>query len=33
MDQLNLAGKKVAIFGMGDQVGYPENLPGTRWGC
>lgn len=24
MDQLNLAGKKVAIFGLGDQVGYPE---------
>ena len=25
MDQLNLAGKKVAIFGLGDQVGYPDS--------
>lgn len=25
MDQLNLAGKKVAIFGQGDQVGYPDS--------
>jgi flavodoxin long chain len=24
LDTLNLAGKKVAIFGMGDQVGYPD---------
>jgi flavodoxin I len=24
MDQLNLTGKKVAIFGLGDQVGYPD---------
>jgi flavodoxin I len=25
MDQLNLAGKKVAIFGMGDQMGYSDS--------
>lgn len=24
MDTLNLSGKKVAIFGLGDQVGYPQ---------
>ncbi|MDT8304684.1 MAG: flavodoxin [Anaerolineae bacterium] len=25
LDQLDLSGKKVAIFGLGDQYGYPEN--------
>jgi flavodoxin I len=25
MDTVNLAGKKVAIFGQGDQVGYPDS--------
>lgn len=25
LDQLDLRGKKVAIFGLGDQYGYPEN--------
>lgn len=24
LDELNLAGKKVALFGLGDQIGYPE---------
>lgn len=26
LDALKLKGKKVAIFGLGDQVGYPENF-------
>lgn len=26
LDTLSLKGKKVAIFGLGDQVGYPENF-------
>ena len=26
LDELDLAGKKVAIFGLGDQYGYPENF-------
>lgn len=26
LDGLNLQGKKVAIFGLGDQVGYPDNF-------
>ncbi|NJN82745.1 MAG: flavodoxin [Caldilineaceae bacterium] len=26
MDELNLSGKKVAIFGLGDQQGYPETF-------
>lgn len=26
LDSLKLKGKKIAIFGLGDQVGYPENF-------
>ena len=26
LETLNLKGKKIALFGIGDQVGYPENF-------
>jgi flavodoxin I len=26
LEEMNLAGKKIALFGLGDQVGYPENF-------
>ncbi|UYA58999.1 Flavodoxin 2 [Pectobacterium sp. F1-1] len=30
---LNLKGKVVALYGMGDQLGYSEWFPWMRWAC